>query len=547
MHSGCQAAAANSQVGGKVDTRVLPRKHLPSIERLPAMEDGAWGVTAALWSAVLALTIAWVLRRRHQQRLFKTYGIPGPEPSLFLGNWKQLKQDRLQVMEDWIRRYGKVFGFYEGEVPKVVVSDLDAIKECFVKETHVFHDRVPLIVDVEPIKSSLIGLKGDEWKRVRTVLSPSFSSAKMKLMWHTLSACGDTTVDVISEHLDAGRAVFDITSLSQAFSMDVITKCALAWQVECQRNNEDPVMRRLQKILLEVDEQLLATAVALPVLRKVYAWIFSYLSYGKLFLLITDNLSKVISVRTAEITGKPRTTVDILQLMLDAKKEADGGTSGKAEITGEHMVANCFLFLAAGFETTATTVSFVLYELARHPEEQDRVFEEVASVLAENSGKLDYDDVQKLRRLDMVISECLRLYPPLVLFTTRVCERDTRLAGYTMPAGAHIILPTWHIHHTPDLWPEPYRFLPDRFMPDGEQGERRHPAAYVPFGLGARECIGRRFALLELKTVLAKLVSSYIFSVCEETEDPVELIVPAVTVHTASKIKLRVARRGART
>ncbi|XP_077506220.1 cytochrome P450 3A4-like isoform X2 [Amblyomma americanum] len=507
------------------------------------MEAGAWGVTIVLWSAVLVLSIAWALRRRHQQRLFKRYGIPGPEPSLFLGNWKQLKEDRLKVMDDWIRQYGKVFGFYEGEIPKVVVSDLDAIKECFVKETHVFHDRVPIIVDVEPVKSSLIGLKGEEWKRVRTVLSPSFSSAKMKLMWHTMSACGDTMVDVISEHLCAGRAVVNVTTLSQAFSMDVITKCALAWQVECQRNAEDPVMRRLQKILLEVDERLMATAVAIPVLRKVYAWIFSFLSYGKLFLLIMDNLRKVISVRTAEMKERPRTTVDMLQLMLDAKNEADDGARGKAEITDRHLMANCFLFLAAGFETTATALSFVLYELARHPEEQERVFEEVTAQLSENSGELGYDGVQKLRRLGMVISECLRLYPPLVLFTARVCGRDTKLGGYTVPAGAHVILPTWHVHHRPDLWPEPYRFIPDRFTPDKEQGERRHPAAYVPFGLGARECMGRRFALLEVKTVLAKLVSSYIFRVCEETDDPMELTVPAVTVNPARKIKLRVARR----
>lgn len=147
--------------------------------------------------------------------------------------------------------------------------------------------------------------------------------------------------------------------------------------------------------------------------------------------------------------------------------------------------------------------------------------------------------------MDMVISECLRLYPPLVLFTSRVCDKDITLSGYTIPAGAHVILSTWHIHHNSDVWPEAHRFIPDRLASDAARGERRHPAAYVPFGLGPRECVGRRFALLEVKTVLAKLVATYVFSVCKETEDPLKFIVPAVAVNPARHIMLQVTRRNA--
>ncbi|XP_077488553.1 cytochrome P450 3A4-like [Amblyomma americanum] len=507
------------------------------------MEPGAWGVSTALLCIVVTLCIAWVLRRKHQQRLLKRYGIPGPEPSLFLGNWKQLKEDRLEVMNDWIREYGNVFGFYDGEIPKVVISDLDTIKECFVKEAHIFHDRMPLVIDVEPITSSLLALKGEEWKKVRTVLNPSFSSAKMKLMWNVMSACGDTTVEIISQHISTGCAVIDVTRLSQALSMDVITKCALAWQVDCQRNADDPILRRLRSIFLEVDQNMMASAMALPILRKVYAWIFPFLSYGRLFTTIADNLQKVITARAKDTKGRPRATADVLQLMLDARNEAASQMGDTPGITERHLVANCFVFMAGGFETTATTLSFVLYEMARHPEEQERAFEEIMSRTTESSGKLDYDHVQKLKRLDMVISECLRLYPPIVLFTARVCSKDVMLGGYTVPAGAHVILPTWHVHRRPDLWPEPHRFMPERFAVDREQRERRHTAAYVPFGLGPRECIGRRFALLELKTVLAKLVSQFVFSTCEETEDPMKLTVPTVILNPMRNIMLRVARR----
>ncbi|XP_049519118.1 cytochrome P450 3A4 [Dermacentor silvarum] len=499
--------------------------------------------TAALLSTVVVLCISWVVKRRHQQRLFRRYGIPGPVPSILFGNWKQLKEDRLKVMDDWIQEYGKVFGFYEGELPKVVISDLDMIKECFVKEAHMFRDRMPLIIEVEPIKSSLLALRGDEWKRVRSVLNPTFSSAKMKLMSQVMNACGNTLVEVMSERLAVGQDTIDVTKTSQALSMDVITKCALAWQVDCQRNVDDPTLRLLQRIFLEVDQRMMASAVAIPILRKIYAWIFPLITYGKMLLQIADNLRNVIAVRSAEREGKQGSSVDIIQLMLDSRIEAAHQGSDKVEITDRHLVANCFVFLAGGFETTATTLAFLLYELARHPEEQDNLYQEVKSQLTESSVHLGYDDVQKLKRMDAVISECLRLYPPIVLFTARVCARDTPIAGYTMPAGAHVILPTWHVHHNPNIWPEPHKFIPDRFLSDSGQEERRHAAAYVPFGLGPRECIGRRFALLELKTVLAKLVRTYVFSVCDDADDPIKLTVPTVTLNPVRNIKLRVTRR----
>lgn len=507
------------------------------------MEISAFGVTAALLSTVVVLCISWVVKRRHQQRLFRRYGIPGPVPSILFGNWKQLKEDRLKVMDDWIREYGKVFGFYEGELPKVVISDLDMIKECFIKEAHMFRDRMPLIIEVEPIKSSLLALRGDEWKRVRSVLNPTFSSAKMKLMSQVMNACGNTLVEVMLERLAVGQDTIDVTKTSQALSMDVITKCALAWQVDCQRNVDDPTLRLLQRIFLEVDQRMMASAVAIPILRKIYAWIFPLITYGKMLLQIADNLRNVIAVRSAEREGKQGSSVDIIQLMLDSRIEAAHQGSDKVEITDRHLVANCFVFLAGGFETTATTLAFLLYELARHPEEQDKLYQEVKSQLTESSVHLGYDDVQKLKRMDAVISESLRLYPPIVLFTARVCARDTPIAGYTVPAGAHVILPTWHVHHNPNIWPEPHKFIPDRFLSDSGQEERRHAAAYVPFGLGPRECIGRRFALLELKTVLAKLVRTYVFSVCDDTNDPIKLTVPTVTLNPVRNIKLRVTRR----
>ncbi|KAK8782248.1 hypothetical protein V5799_016410 [Amblyomma americanum] len=117
-----------------------------------------------LFAAVVALAafVTWAARRRHKQGLLKRYGIPGPPPSLFFGNYMELKKDRLKVMETWAQQYGKVYGFYEGEVAKVVIGDMAAIKECFVKRAHEFVDRPPMVTDIEVVVNSLIGLK-ERW------------------------------------------------------------------------------------------------------------------------------------------------------------------------------------------------------------------------------------------------------------------------------------------------------------------------------------------------------------------------------------------------
>ncbi|KAH9360022.1 hypothetical protein HPB48_009581 [Haemaphysalis longicornis] len=120
-------------------------------------------------TVLLALTFllvafaAWAVRRRHKQGLLKRYGFPGPTPNLFFGNWLELKKDRIKVMEEWAQRYGRVYGYYEGEVPKVVIGDMDVIKECFIKQSHAFIDRPPMVISVEPMESCLIGLKGKIW------------------------------------------------------------------------------------------------------------------------------------------------------------------------------------------------------------------------------------------------------------------------------------------------------------------------------------------------------------------------------------------------
>jgi cytochrome P450 len=174
----------------------------------------------------------------------------------------------------------------------------------------------------------------------------------------------------------------------------------------------------------------------------------------------------------------------------------------------------------AGYETTATTLTFCSYELALNPHIQERLYEEVEGAV-DSDGEIGYEVLAKLPLLDAVLSETLRLYPP-VLRLERKAQKDYKLGntGITLYAGQDIEIPVYGIHHSEEFYPNANKFDPDRFMPDN-----RHnliPYTYLPFGTGPRNCIGMRFALMEAKLGLAHIVRRYRFVRSKQTAVPLE-------------------------
>ncbi|XP_077511624.1 cytochrome P450 3A24-like isoform X1 [Amblyomma americanum] len=521
-------------------------------QALYEMDLSTPSVLGALLTVMVIGVVAWIRERGRQQRLFQRFGIPGPKSSSILfGNWKDFRRDPLEVISEWIQKYGNFFGFYIGELPYIVLSDLEMIKHCFVREAHIFRDRMPMILEVETFKTSLVGLKGDQWKKVRSVMNPSFSGAKMKFMSEIMNGCVNDMLEVLDEGLAQNETCVDVSLMAQGLTMDAIAKCVLAWEPDSQRNPDDPFISSLRKTLTEADTLIFNAAVAFPPFRYVVPWVFPYVTYGKLFARICCRVHDVIRARRSQPEARH---VDMLQLMMDEQAksqdtgegcEASGregdGNSGFA-ITDEHIVSNCFITLAAGFETTAVTLALVLDELARNPMEQEKLYAELASAFpARVAEDISCDQLKSLKRLDMIVSEGLRKNPPLVFFTARMCYEEMTIMGRTIPAGSRLVFPVWNIHHDPKLWPHPEKFDPERFS--GDNGNKRHPMAYAPFGIGPRQCLGQKFALLELKTALCKLIRKYEFSLCQGSEATVKLTVPFITICPVKNIALSVKLR----
>ncbi|XP_037794092.1 uncharacterized protein LOC119589564 [Penaeus monodon] len=218
----------------------------------------------------------------------------------------------------------------------------------------------------------------------------------------------------------------------------------------------------------------------------------------------------------------------------------------RPHLTDDEVVANAYMFVLAGYETTANAIAFTSYTLARYPQWQESCrVEELRSdgravihrallphtsthlpsvtwlrspFLPQEQRVLTYEQVSCLHVLERVFQETLRIYPPVPSFVTREAGLTREVDGVTIPSGVNVTVPVWHIHHDPALWPDPEKFDPDRFLPEMKKG--RPSLAWMPFGAGPRNCIGIRFARLEAKLALATLLRDYVIELAPLRQGP---------------------------
>ncbi|VDK17602.1 unnamed protein product [Anisakis simplex] len=184
------------------------------------------------------------------------------------------------------------------------------------------------------------------------------------------------------------------------------------------------------------------------------------------------------------------------------------------------ILANGYIFLIAGYETTSITLQFIAYVLARYPEIQDRLYEEVTGILGDKDV-VEYDDIMQMHYMEQVMCETLRMYPPVVR-TERDCGTDTVVDGVPIEKGTSVHVAVYAIHHNEEYYPNPEKFDPNRFS--SAEKALRDPLAFIPFGYGPRNCIGMRFALIQIRFTMARLIRKYKFILPDEMKDkPLEL------------------------
>lgn len=179
-----------------------------------------------------------------------------------------------------------------------------------------------------------------------------------------------------------------------------------------------------------------------------------------------------------------------------------------------------------GHDTTTSAISFILYNLAKHPDIQQQVFEESKMNLGDDVAKTaTMQDLNKLHYLELVIKETLRMYPSAPLIGRKIFE-ETRLGDVTIPANTSVVIAPFFLGRDPKIFPNPLHFDPSRFDVE-TNNEKNNPYAYIPFSAGPRNCIGQKFAMLEMKSLTVKVVRNFQLSILKENEE-LELIAELV-------------------
>ena len=238
--------------------------------------------------------------------------------------------------------------------------------------------------------------------------------------------------------------------------------------------------------------------------------------YGNEPTYLGDVVREIIKTRRQQgLTGRK----DLLHLMMVANEETT--VEGASRLSDEEIVAQSVIFLLAGYETSSNTLSFTLYYLAVNPDVQDKLRAEINEAMESNARKKPLFEVaQNIEYLDCVIKESQRLCPAAAL-VNRECTEDFDLNGIHIPAGTEIIIPFYVLHHDPDAWQNPEKFDPERFRSPAK--DTRHAFQFLPFGAGPRNCIGMRFALMEVKMALVRILMKYKFVASPETQVPLEI------------------------
>ncbi|MBE9214619.1 cytochrome P450 [Plectonema cf. radiosum LEGE 06105] len=405
----------------------------------------------------------------------------GPQTPSFIQTF-QFILNPLSMMENCARRYGDIFTL-NLKSPVVFISNPQALQQILTNDTKDFSAPSKGNKAFEPLmgKHSVIMASGDRHRRQRQLLMPSFHGDRMRCYAETI----DRVTSQIMNQWEVGQQ-FSVRDGMQAITMRVIMQAVFG----IYSGDRATELEKLLGSILDAggSTPLKAVFLIFPILQRDWG----AKSYWGNFLRQRERIYQLLNDEIEERRASPDDSrTDVLSMLMAARDE-----NGEA-MTNVELRSELITLLFAGHETTATALAWALYWIHKFPEVREKLLTEL-DTLDENS---DFSTINKLPYLNAVCNETLRIYPVGILLFQRQVETPVTLCGHDLEPGTLLYGSIYLTHQREDLYPEPKKFKPERFL------ERQFsPYEFIPFGGGARRCIGMAFAQFEMKLILTNIL-----------------------------------------
>jgi len=400
----------------------------------------------------------------------------------FLSNAGRILKNPLPFHRENFEKNGDIFKLHLGFGTKIIFSrDPHFTRYALQKNQRNYtKSKIQTKQLAKYIGKGLLTAEGVLWKKQRKLVQPAFHKKQLVLLLDKVKTAIQLELERIEPNTD-----IDIFPILNDLAFHTVVKSLFSTAIDPK------VIRRLQDITEAAQHQLVRE------LRQPFkALYFKYGGPVKKHLKLTQEARDILKALVNERKTSGERQNDLLDMLLDARYE-DG-----APMEEEQLIDEILILFVAGHETTSNALTFILELLARHPEVQEKVFEEYAFAKAET------DTIPEFLRATVytkqVIEESMRLYPP-AYFTDRInYEADTH-NGFEFPKKSNLLFSIYEIHRHPDYWENPEVFDPDRFSDNaGMKFE-----AYFPFGAGPRMCIGNNFAMYEMILAVTEIIKTY--------------------------------------
>lgn len=410
----------------------------------------------------------------------------GPNMPKLLRRFKFVFQP-IKYVEDFAKVYGDIFAIREfyNDSAVIYISHPEALEQLFTTNPNNLRSASRILRFLLGDRSIIL-LDGEEHRRQRQLLAPPFHGERMRAYGETIR----DVVEQVSNQWEMGKP-FKIRDSMQEIALQVILRVVFGLD-EGERFQQ--LAKLLNSVLESIGSPLLSAGLFFSFLQKEFGGLSPWGQMKRKLRQIDELIYELIQQRRVE---SERDRQDILSLMMSARDE-DGQPMSDQDLHDELMT-----LLIAGHETTASALSWAFYWIDYLPDVRDKLLKE----LAEQGDNLDPSIISKLPYLTAVCQETLRIHPIVMSGVLRFVTSPIEIMGYQLPVGTGIIPSIYLAHHREEIYPEPKKFKPERFL------ERQFsPYEFLPFGGGNRRCIGMAFALYEMKIAIATILSHYIVS-----------------------------------